>query len=420
MAEDSKKRWKAFPLIWEEIALNDNETDKFRPLTERQSAILLGAIEHYRWPTRWVGLGISEQELEKEIAEIKDRLMRESSEGGDMATKEDIRDGIYEAANRIALQIATGQYANIGLSTDADGTVTQDTGASGDSALPDDDPTTVLDEKEASRYGASVELADKIELLLDKVDAYYGATNGTPVTSLADATDFLESYFPCAIGLALTLYYDYRMANPRILFDDSASFAQYIYCHGNDKFAIQQWFIDVSGYATPKLKVVLDLLASLLSDFYEKYTAIGIQKPSNQYLDAACVPIPFQELDNMVFGVARPTTIVKALHRMKFKITGYALDVDGDIQDAMWYRTAAGVLTRSNWQFTHSAGSNLPSDNQVPYNPAHIYEYTIDLANLAANPITITPNKNAGMNAAGLTYPTPFKIELTDIGLSVS
>jgi hypothetical protein len=117
----------------------------------------------------------------------------------------------------------------------------------------------------------------------------------------------------------------------------------------------------------------------------------------------------------MVFAVARSTTPMKALHRMLFKGKGYALDVDGDIQDWFWYRTAAGVNTFTTPTFVHGAGANLPSQNQVVYNAAHLYEWTVDLSNLN-NFMTITLNKHANMNATGLTYPVAFELTIEDLG----
>lgn len=343
-------------------------------------------------------------------------------EGIDMATQEDIAKGMYQAFNWLALQVATGQYANINLSTDADGTVSLPSGDNSDAGLPEDDPETDFDETEAARYGAMIEIAAKLELVIDKLDTFYGNTNGTPTTPEADATALMIQYFICDATLMETgviAYYAYRMTQGKMFFDVNATFIQYLYCNGYQNDALNRWLQDVSTFTFAKQQVFAKLWESLGDEFFSNYFSIGAEKPSNAYLDAPCVPIAPQTLENLLFAVARTTTPFKASHRMKFRISGYALDVDGDIQDAFWYRTAAGVVTRSNWTFVHSAGSNQPSDNQVVYNSAHVYEYTIDLG--ALNGImTITPVKNAGMNAAGLTYPVPFEVEIIDLGLAIS
>ena len=341
-------------------------------------------------------------------------------EGIDMTLSEDISSGIYKAFNDLAKQIVSGRTTNIAV--DTDGNVSTPTTGSSDAGLPVDDPLTEFDETEAARYGAMAEIAAKLELVLDKIDAFYGTVENAPITLEADAKTLMKQYFICdqvLMDTAITNYYAYRVASQELIFNTSAAFTQYLYCNGYQNDALNRWLQDVSGYVFAKQQIIAAFWESLGDEFFSFYFAIGAAKPSNVYLDAACVPIADQSITNVLFAVARATTPFKASHRMKFKITGYALDVDGDLQDAFWYRTAAGVNTRTNWSFTHGAPNNLPSDNQIVYNAAHVYEYTIDLSALNAA-MVITANKNAGMNSAGLTYPTPFTIEITDLGLSVS
>lgn len=342
-------------------------------------------------------------------------------------TPDELKEAVCEAlecwTENTALKIVSGVTG--GIVIDEDGNVTVGGGDS-DVGLPEDDPGTQIDETEAGRYGAMVEIASKLELLLDKADAYFGVPSGavTPVTSLADTTAALISYFPCDPVLMTTAvdnYYTWRLAGAtQIVFNGGTSLPLYMYCNGYDYNALARYIIDQSGYVPSKQQIVLKFWEALADSFFSHYFAEGAKKPTSGYLDAPCVPIEIQTLLNLVFGVQRATTIVKAGHRMKFRWTGYALDADGDIQDTFWYRTAAGV---NSWQpptFTHSAGANLPSQIQVPYRSSHVYEYTIDLANLAGNPILITLNKHANMNAVGLTYPVPFDVTIEDLGLAIS
>jgi len=421
MARVTDKRWKGHVIDWLEIADMDAVDYELKPLNQQQVAVLLMLLEYQKWETRWVNLGLSSGELQSFIGDIEYRLMQ--NQGAFLMTPEEYYDAnkrsIYDAWNDIAKQVVSGRTTNIVV--DADGGVS-DPVTSDPVTLPEDDPLTPIDETESSRFGAVSEIAAKLEAFLDMVDASYGATNGAPVDFLATCQEKIAAYWPVdrvAMDTAISDYYAYRASQPRIIFDRGTAFPLYLYCNGYNDNVLGRWLIDVSTYAFPKQVVVLNLWKALADTFFSEFYAIGAVKPSSQYLDAACVPIAYQEFTNMVFAVARTTTPFKASHRMKFRVSGYALDVDGDIQDGMWYRTAAGVLTRSNWNFVHSAGSNLPSDNQVVYNSAHVYEYTIDLG--ALNQVmVVTPNKNAGMSAVGLTYPTPFKVEITDLGLAVS
>jgi len=414
MARPTDKRWKGILIDWPTIADMDSADYELKPLNQQQTAILLALLEYQKWPTRWVGLEMSRDELETYIADIEQRLMR--NEGSGMATKDDIRDGMYEAMNRLAAQIVSGRYTNIVVGDD--GTVSDPTTDDPTAGLPEDDPATPYDDTLAAQMGGTIEVSRALELLYDKCDTLYGAVNGTPTTPQADAQVLIKAYFPCDGALmdtAVAQYYTYRTTNGKLFFDVTSAMQLYMFCRGGGERAWGQWLSDQSGYAIGKFNAMNALSISLSPEFWSGYFASGSRKPSTQYFDAGCVPVATQTLTGLVFGTARSTTPLKSLHRMKMTVKGYALDVDGDTQDWFWYRTAAGVITRSNASFVHSAGSNQPSDNQVVYNAAHEYEYTIDLQALNAA-MTITPNKNGGMNAAGLTYPVPFEITLEDLG----
>ncbi|AXH77633.1 MAG: hypothetical protein [Caudoviricetes sp.] len=414
MARETDKRWKGNVINWLEIADMDALDYDLKPLNQQQVAILLMLLEYQKWDTRWTNLELSKDELHTFIGEIEYRLM--SNEGGGMATKEDIRDGIYEAVNRISLQIASGGFAGLNFSTDSNGTVTPNVDASND--LPENDPATPFDDSLAAKMGGTIAVTRALELLYDKLDTYYGTVNGTPVTLLATTQTLIKAFFACdgaAMDTAIASYYTYRNTNARLLFDVSSSMQLYVFCRGGNERAWGQWLSDQSGYVIAKFTVMNDLSSALSDTFWTGYFSDGSAIPSTQYYDAGCVPIAPQTLTGLVFATLRRTTPLKSLHRMKIKTKGYALDTSGNIQDAYWYRTAAGVVTRSNWSWVHSAGSNLPSDNQVVYSASHEYEYTIDLGALNQY-MDITPNKNAGMIAAGLTYPVPFEVTMIDLG----
>lgn len=416
MARATDKRWKGILIDWEEIADMDAEDYELKPLNQQQAAILLALLEYQKWPTRWLNLDMSQDELETYIADIEQRLMR--NEGGGMATKEDIRDGLYEAMNRLALQIATGQYANIALSTDEDGTVSIPEGEE-TPELPEDDSSTPFDDTLAAEMGGTIAVSRALEILYDQIDTYYGGTNGSPAVPQADALVFLKAYFPVdenALSTAISAYYAYRATNPRLLWDVTATIQNWLFCKGGLKSAWNRWLSSQSGFAIAKFNAMFLLSDALAPEFWTGYFQEGMKIPSTQYLDASCVKIQPQTLTNIVFAVQRSSTIIKPLHRYLWKVKGYALDVDGDTQDWFWYRTAAGVNTFTTPSVVHSAAPDLPSSTQVPYNAAHEYQYTVDSENLANNPYLITLNKHANMNATGLTYPIPFEVTIEDLG----
>lgn len=422
MARATDKRWKGILIDWNEISDMDADDYELKPLNQQQTAILLALLEYQKWPTRWLNLGLNSDELETYIADIEQRLMRNEGEG--MATKEDIRDGMYEAMNRLALQVASGQFANLNITTDENGAVSMGDGGIPEPELPEDDPSTPINEQDSSYYGGVAEIAAKLESVTDKIDALYGNVNNTPATVEATTQTIMRQYFPCDENLmqaAVSAYYAYRVANNQLSVDRGTSLPLYLYCNGYDTTAQYKWLQDVSGYAFAKQQIIYGLWASLSTEFYTRYFAIGSQVPSNQYLDAACVPMPYQEFLDILYASTRNLSpaVAKGGHRLKIRVSGHYVDPDGDIQDAFWYRTAAGVLTRSNFTFSHAAGANMPSDNQVPYNASHIYEYTIDLST-AASSWSVTFNRNAGMNVASTSPSGGFDIQITDVGLAVS
>jgi len=418
MARPTDKRWKGILIDWPTIADFDTEDYELKPLNQQQVAILLALLEYQKWTTRWTGLEMNKDELETYIADIEERLMRnEAGMSIDYdALKQAIRDGIYTAGNDFAKQLVSGGTG--GFTVDEDGNVVVGGDEETPIELPEDDPATAYDDSLAAQMGGTIEVTRALELFYDKLDAYYGVTNGTPTTPQPDATDLMAAYFPVddtAFSMATVNYYAYRNTNNRLLFDVNSTMQLYMFCRGGSKTAWGKWLADQSAYPIAKFTVMIDLSNALLPEFWSSYFSSGAAKPSTQFLDASCVKVAPQTLTNLLFGVARSTTPLKSQHRMLMKVKGYALDVDGDIQDFFWYRTAAGVNTFTTPSFVHGAGANLPSQNQVVYNAAHLYEYTIDLSALN-NAMVITMNKHANMNAAGLTYPVPFEITLEDLG----
>jgi len=376
MSKVTDKRWKGFKIDWSQIETMDSEYQERKLLTQQHVAILLALLEYQKWTTRWENLGLTAGELQSFIGDIEYRLMQD--EGSFLMTPEEFYDAnkrsIYDAWNDIAKQVVSGRTTNIVVG--ADGGVS-DPVTSDPVTLPEDDPLTPIDETESSRFGAVSEIAAKLEAFLDMVDTCYGATNGTPVDFLATCQEKIAAYWPVdrvAMDTAISDYYAYRASQPRILFDRGTAFPLYLYCNGYNDNVLGRWLLDVSTYAFPKQVVVLNLWKALADAFFSEFYAIGAVKPSNQYLDAACVPMPYQEYLNVVYASVRNLSPApaKGNHRLKIQVSGYYVDPDGDIQDAFWYRTAAGVLTRSNFSFTHSGGSNMPSDNQVQYSSGHV------------------------------------------------
>jgi len=343
--------------------------------------------------------------------------------GGNMpepieSTYDAIKNGIYDAFNDLAKQVVSG--SKFGFSVDEDGNVVIGDPNAPSAELPEDDPLTTINEEKAARYGGLLEVAAKLELVLDKADTFFGVPSGavTPVTSLADATAAMQAYFACdepLMAAAMNDYYNWRLGGAtQINFARGTAFPLFLYCNGYDYNALARYMADSSGFIFSKQAICLGLWKALVEKFYSDFYNIGIQTPSNSYLDADCVPVESQSFTNVPFSSIRTTTIMKAYHRLRVKITGVSVDSNGHIQDAFWFvNGSTGVRTRTNPTLTHVGSVTQPSDNQVVYNSAHAYDFTIDLNVNPGNPFSITMNKNG--THAGTPSPN-FTIEITDLG----
>lgn len=301
--------------------------------------------------------------------------------GGGMASQEDIAKGLYQAAQWMALQLATGTYANINISTDADGVVTPAIEAGAD--IPEDDPDTEINETESAIMGGCISLSKAIQQVYDKIDSLYGATNGTPITPEADAQTYMKAFFLNDAGemdSAVSLYYIYRASNPRFLYVANASLQQFFYCHGHDESAWGQALVN-EGYAIGKFNAMWGLTIALAPEFWTNAFNQGTSKPSTTYLEAGCVPSP-QEimlLDTFAVNVTSQTSW-KPNHRLRFTVTGVLTDVNGHKRDFWFYdgAAAAPAFVPASMSMQLGTGITKPTINQVPFSATGSYIFTID------------------------------------------
>lgn len=339
--------------------------------------------------------------------------------GGDMATKEDIRDALIEWSEELAKRVASGEI--VPFSIDDEGNVTVGTGTDTDAGLPEDDPATVINETLAAKYGGMFALGTKIEEVLDKLDSLYGV-DATPDNSEQDAQAAMSLLYPtdeAAMDVAVTAYYSWRATpNSQIAFNGGTDFFQSLYCNGYDLSSINRFMVNVRTFSISKARQIDRILAALAPEFWTTFIAQGQQAPSSDYQDAPCTLIAPQEFLLVPLNSARSFTACKVNHRVQMTFKGYVTDEDGDIQDAFWYRTAAGVLTRISPSFTGGSTTiGLPTDAEVPYNSAHVYQYTAELGGVTSNGVLIIAiNENAGIGTP--VYQTEkFTIQLKDFGL---
>lgn len=333
-----------------------------------------------------------------------------------------IKAGMYDMVNDVAKQIVSGRTKNI--SVDEEGAVSDPSeGGTSDVDIPADDPATAINESESAIYGGVVNLFETLEAFYLKLDNYYGSTNGTPTTPESDAVFNITAIYPCNdLGMAAAVgnYYLYRNSNGKLNVSINNTVHQYAYCRGYGKAAWSQWVAEISGYAQAKKTQVLGLSDALMPEFWTSYFEAGTRVPSTGYLAASCVKMASQTLTNVAYttvGIPLQPSPAKGGHRVKVTISGYYVDPDGDIQDAQWYRSNAGVLTRSTFELNHGAGNQQPSASEVPYTTAnnHTYVYTVDLADVSSSWELKFP-RNGNMNVSSTSPTSGFTITIEDLG----
>jgi hypothetical protein len=338
--------------------------------------------------------------------------------GGDMATKQDIKEALIEWTQDTALKIALGEITP--FSVDADGVVSAGE-AGGDAGLPEDDPDTTYNDTKAAKYGAAVAVAEGIESVWDKIDSLYGATNGTPAVSEVDAVYLMQQTFLCDSGImaaAVGSYYTYRQGNARLTYDPPAAFAQYLYCKGISKQVATRYITEQSGFALSKIVQLNNFITALNDEFIGYYYGIGSQAPSTAFAEASCEPSPTETLIVPSLGPAVSSqTIWKANHRLKITVSGYFEDsaTPQNTRDFWWNRTSAGVLTFQSGNSIQqgSPAPTKPTSNQVPYRADHTYTFTLDTNSAGTLQLG---NGSAGMTAPITTPTGGFTFVIEDLG----
>ena len=410
--QDTQKQWKAFPLDWELYTDYNNADDEIKRLTPFQIGILLAAVYPYRWDTRWLNLGISRDELDKQISEIEDRLMQTEDTG--MATKDDIRDGMYEAMNRLAAQIVSGRFTDIAVSED--GTVSQPSaGGAEDIELPEDDPATPLvNEEFAAKAGGVINVRLTIQRIFNDLAAWhFGAITAAVAESRLILLYGLEA------GANLTAFVNYYWTvdpTPDTVILLLEVLDSMFFCRGLNSQTYASYCLNAHVLTAERetlLKLTPLLTPELLSAWYET----GIDAPSTDYFNYSCVRA---DDETIVIATINPnyTTLTqwKINHRLRITATGAFVDPTGIIRDLWYYKPVGGAVQNAiaSTNVTVGAGVPKPTTTENPYNVAHKYTWTTETLFTSAMVLQVLPH---GVINAPLTGTISVLIEdLGEIG----
>lgn len=404
-----------------------------RPITPPESGIYDGQLRYYAASPQWATIIEGLIDFLATPAAWDDSVTDEShhaiqqilifEEGIELpmsidydALKQAISEGMYEFGNNIAKQIVSGRTNNI--SVDEDGSVSDPTtDPTGGAGLPEDDPDTFFSETKAALYGAAYETAKAVELFLDKLDTYYGSSNGSPVTPLADTQANIKDYFACDDSLmdsAIANYYTYRTSVNTLSFGVSSQLIGLLYCNGVNERTLNQWLIDSSGYNQAKRTVISDLVTGLAQEFWDYYYNRGLSLPSTAYLETTCEPTQTETFT--ITALATNFTAansVKVNHRLKITVTGKFTDADGDTRDMWWLKLSGQTptFTSAVTITTQGLSPSKPTSSQVPYNSNGSYVFTIDTLNTGSLIFNI-PNTSMGAPITG-----SITVTVEDLGL---
>lgn len=331
--------------------------------------------------------------------------------GGSMATKDDIRDGIYEAFNRLALQVASGRYTDIAV--DEDGAVTDPTTEGEDAGLPEDEPTTTtINEEFAARTGGVRQAVYGLQQILDDMFNWYASftppsTGVTEAMAAARLVNLYQFEQVKADDFAFYWYNTYQNASLQVTLDNSNGLDALFFCRGLSPQTLA-YYIYNEHITAGEVPVLESFLSCLNWQQVEDWYTQGIQVPSQLYYEYTCVPIENETLTLDMSTAEAPSKNsvqnLKQQHRYKFTTSGQFTDTDNpDLIGDFYYMhdTALGTKTfRSTNPFV-SGGMNQPSASQVPWRADGVYTVIVDKTG-AAGILTVSRD-NAPMNLPNVT-----------------
>jgi len=396
MARATDKRWKGHLIDWPTIQAMDAEDYELKPLNQQQVAILLMLLTYQKWTTRWTNLDITDDELQKYIGDIEERLMR--NEGGMSidyeALKNAIRDGMYEFGNDIAKQIVSGRTSNIAVGDD--GTVSDPTDEAGDeSTLPEDDPATTINETLAAKSGAAIQ----VRLGCNDVWARLGTLYTNGLTNVQAKNLMLELYVwddDNACQQLVDTYWTARAGAAPYVSSFAATLDGYIYCKGLSDQTIAEWIYELH---TVNQQSMAMLITNLADEQFARWWNAGLEVPSTNYLGYSCTKIDTESWSYAMQAASVAYVIsgvLKGGHRYKFDFQGSFTDTDnpGIVQDAFWsHNLGTGIKTYIGLTWSIS-GITAPTSAQVPFRSDHKYSVTLDKNVGSDNAGTITKANN--------------------------
>lgn len=323
---------------------------------------------------------------------------------------------IYDAINDVAKQIVSGRTTNI--SVGAGGEVSDPSVGAGVEPDPiEDDPETTIDETLASRAGGVINTRLWIQRVLNDMAAWHFAS--VPIIAVSGRLQTLYGFDATLIDAWVDYYWNVD-ASPDTVITLLTTLDSEFFCRGLSSETFANYALNKHVITTDR-ETLFQLAPYLTQELLNKWYETGVDTMATDYLAYSCVKIPSYEFTLQIGVTLNDPVVLKANHRYEVIASGHMVDsADGDIQDAWFRKTTAGLPVFSNSDFNIQIGGapkTDPTTFEVTYDPVnHRYIHTIDLGGSSVG-AQWTWNRNSGMAAGTTTSPSGgLLVKVRDLG----
>lgn len=301
--------------------------------------------------------------------------------GASMATKDDIRDGMYEAFNRLAAQVVSGRYLNISI--DDEGNITDPSLETPEGELPVDDPATPdVNESLEAQNGGSVRVVDYLQQILTSMETWRSGT--VTAQQAEDRLVLLYGFEQANANVFAQYYYTVYAGATGVITLNESTLDSLFFCRGVSIATFSKYIFESHATAgeVPALEVLAENLnQQQLTNWFNE----GTQFPATKYLIYSCTKIATEEA-TLDMSTAETVTVNlsgvwKNNHRYRVQVSGTFTDSDNAdvINDAFWsINTSTGVKTFQGASFISTAGVVNLTSAEVPYQPSHAYNVIVE------------------------------------------
>jgi hypothetical protein len=332
------------------------------------------------------------------------------------ALKAAIKEGNYEAWNDLAKQVVSGRTTDFNVGSD--GTVSDPTTGDPTPELPEEDPETPIDDTLAAKAGGAIFLVDKLQKILNDMHTWFASGTITQQQAEDRLVNLYEFEQAKANVFSLYWYGVYTNSSGAVTLAES-TLEGLFFCKGVSLPTLARYIYEnhATALEVPVLEVFQENLnQSQLSAWFTE----GSATPATDYETYACTKIDTEiiTMDMSTGDIVSKTTVGvwKRGHRMLIKISGTYADSDQPdlLGDGMYdIDTVTGVKIFNSIGF-NSSGTANPVQAKVPYEPSHVYAFTIDKSAAGSDAVNQFQKNNGAMANPNVTG--TLTIEITDLG----